>query len=137
VQFMGTMFNGCNHLKTIYAGKTWSTNSVTYSARMFYDCINLVGGQGTTYNEHFVDATRAHIDGGPSNCGYFTEKVDALYGDVNGDGTVNIADVNSIIDVILGGPDFHEGRADVNADGSVTIADINAVIDCILTGNGM
>ena len=57
-----------------------------------------------------------------------------LPGDVNHDGEVNIADINSIIDIILGGNPNDEmlGRADVNGDGEVNIADINAVIDIIL-----
>ena len=55
-------------------------------------------------------------------------------GDVNNDGEVNIADVNALIDIILGGqPDSDTmRRADVNQDGEVGIADVNAVIDIIL-----
>ena len=49
---------------------------------------------------------------------------------MNGDGEVNIADVNAIIDVILN--DIDNGAADVNRDGEVNIADVNAVIDIIL-----
>ncbi len=57
-----------------------------------------------------------------------------LRGDVNGDGEVNIADVNAVIDIILGGKADADTRyrADVNGDGEVNIADINAVIDIIL-----
>ena len=51
--------------------------------------------------------------------------------DVNGDGEVNIADVNALIDIILSGAGGSAG--DVNGDGEVNIADINAVIDRILT----
>ena len=132
VKFMGTMFQGCSDLETIYAGKGWSTSSVTYSYRKFYDCTHLVGGQGTTYDASFVDAARAHIDGGPSNPGYFTRKVGKQHADVNGDGEVTVADVNCIINVILGATDIYDGRADVNGDGEVTVADINIVVDCIL-----
>ena len=53
-----------------------------------------------------------------------------LKGDVNSDGEVNIADVNAVIDVILG--KNSNPRADVNGDGEVNIADVNAVIDSIL-----
>lgn len=54
--------------------------------------------------------------------------------DVNGDGEVSLADVNAIIDVILGatGDDGLASRADVNDDGEVSLADINAVIDVIV-----
>ena len=60
--------------------------------------------------------------------------LDEIEGDVNGDGEVNIADVNCLIDVILGvkPASLYEGRADVNDDGEVNIADVNAVIDVIL-----
>ena len=55
-------------------------------------------------------------------------------GDVNGDSEVNIADVNALIDIILGGnaDDDTKKRADVNEDNEVNIADINALIDIIL-----
>lgn len=57
-----------------------------------------------------------------------------LKGDVNGDGEVTVADVNIIIDIILGfkyPADFHE-RADVNQDKELSVADVNEVINIIL-----
>ena len=51
-------------------------------------------------------------------------------GDVNGDGEVNIADVNAVMDLILSGKTSASG--DVNGDSEVNIADVNAVIDLIL-----
>ena len=53
-------------------------------------------------------------------------------GDVNGDGEVNIADVNAVIDLILSGRTSKPG--DVNGDGEVNIADVNALIAIILRG---
>ena len=55
-----------------------------------------------------------------------------MQGDVNGDGEINIADVNAVIDIILTGVG-PTGAADVNGDGEVNIADVNAVIDLILS----
>ncbi len=55
-------------------------------------------------------------------------------GDVNLDGEVNIADVNAVIDIILGG-NGDTTAADVNDDGEINIADVNAVIDIILNGS--
>ena len=49
---------------------------------------------------------------------------------MNGDGEVNIADVNAVIDMILSGKTVDSG--DVNDDGEVNIADVNTVIDLIL-----
>ena len=55
-------------------------------------------------------------------------------GDVNGDGNINIADINKLIDYILSGNIDSDAleRGDVNGDGSINIADINAVIQLIL-----
>ena len=53
-----------------------------------------------------------------------------LAGDVNLDGEVNIADVNTIIDAILSGD--NNTRCDVNKDGEINIADINNELDIIL-----
>ena len=53
-------------------------------------------------------------------------------GDVNNDGEVNIADVNAVINVILGGSNIQS--ADVNYDGEVNIADVNVIINIILGG---
>ena len=59
-----------------------------------------------------------------------------IRGDINGDREVNIADINSVIDIILGSyvSDYVHSRADVNSDGEVNIADINVIIDIILKG---
>jgi len=57
-----------------------------------------------------------------------------LVGDVNGDGAVDVSDVNAIVNVILGNvkASVYEGRADVNGDGAVDVSDINAIISLIL-----
>ena len=55
---------------------------------------------------------------------------EAPAGDVNGDGEVNIADVNAVIDMILSSNTLPTG--DVNGDGEVNIADVNALIDLVL-----
>ena len=126
---MGYMFNACSNLTTIYAGDGWTTDAVTTSGNMFNKCTKLVGGKGTTFDANHVDKAYAHIDGGPSNPGYFTGLSQA--GDVNGDGSVTIADVTSLIDILLNGGTAPAG-ADVNGDGSVTIADVTALIDMLL-----
>ena len=58
------------------------------------------------------------------------EENPSLPGDVNGDGTVDIADVNVVINAMLGKEE--NACADVNADGTVDIADVNAVINFML-----
>ena len=132
----GFMFYGCSNLRTIYASEGWSTAAVTSSSMMFYGCTSLVGGQGTTYDANHIDKTYAHIDGGASDPGYFTDKNAGMRGDVNGDGSVNIADVTDLIDYLLtsDASGISLSGADTNQDGVININDVAALIDYLLTG---
>lgn len=58
-------------------------------------------------------------------------------GDVNNDGVVNIADVTSLIDYLLGGntAGINTAAADVDDNQTVNIADVTALIDKLLSGN--
>ena len=131
VTHMNYMFGSCTNLKTIYAGSAWSTNAVTSSSNMFANSTKLVGGQGTTYSSSHTNKDYAHIDGGPSNPGYFTDINASQAGDVNGDGSVTIADVTALVDLLLGNGTA-PAAADVNGDGQVTIADVTALVDMLL-----
>ena len=53
--------------------------------------------------------------------------------DMNGDREVNIADVNFLIDMVMGNK--VNKVYDVNDDGDVNIADVNMIVDRILSGN--
>ena len=103
---------------------------------MFNDCTSLVGGQGTAYDASHMGADYAHIDGGPSDPGYFTANNASLRGDVNGDGSVNINDVAALIDYLLSGDEsgINLAAANCNGDNDVSITDINALIDYLLSG---
>ncbi len=59
--------------------------------------------------------------------------VSLIEGDVNGDGEVNLADVNVVIDTIINGS--YISRCDVNRDLEVNLADVNRVIDIILANS--
>ena len=61
----------------------------------------------------------------------FGDISEGVTGDVTGDGQVDIADVNGIIDMMLGKAESMN-IADVTGDGQVDIADVNAIIDMIL-----
>lgn len=58
----------------------------------------------------------------------------AVKGDVNGDGVVDIADINTIINIILQltDPSSTVGNPDINGDTVIDIADLNAIINIIL-----
>ena len=55
-------------------------------------------------------------------------------GDVTGEGSVNVSDVNAIVNIILGkaSPSAYPGNADCSGDGVVDIEDVNIVVNIIL-----
>ena len=56
-----------------------------------------------------------------------------LVGDVNKDGSVNIADVTALIDYLLNDASAAPVEADVNQDGIVNVADLTDLIDLMLS----
>ena len=55
-------------------------------------------------------------------------------GDVNGDGTVDVSDVNIVINIMLGKANASDypGNADCNGDGKVDVSDVNIIINIML-----
>ena len=62
---------------------------------------------------------------------------DWLLGDVDGNGEVNVTDVNILVNIILGKDNAasYDGRADVDGNGNVDITDVNQVVNIILGKN--
>ena len=137
VWVMDYMFYDCSNLTTIYVSSLWSIAGDNWlSEDLFTGCTKIRGGAGTTYDPNHTNVAYAHIDGGPSNPGYLTEKVDDVRGDVNGDGSVNISDVTTLIDYLLSGnaSGVNLTAADCNQDSSVNISDVTTLIDYLLSG---
>ena len=119
-------------------GETWSTDmyDVRYNVLMYFPeevttpgdyvltipagaiIIYTLGEQVHELNFHYT------IAGGSS----------FILGDVNGDQSVNIADVTALIDILLNGS-VAPVAANVNGDEAVNIADVTALIDMLLNGN--
>ena len=135
VKNMVYTFEFCNSLSTIYVGDGWNTERVTSSEGMFTDCFNLVGGMGTTYDANHVDKAYAHIDGGTSNPGYFTEKPAFVRGDVNGNGVVNMDDLTALINYLVYGTAVDMTGADANLSGDVGMDDLTALINYLVYGH--
>ena len=62
----------------------------------------------------------------------------SIPGDANGDGSIDVTDIVSIANAILGRPSssFDAAAADVNGDGSIDVTDIVVIANMILRGNG-
>lgn len=74
------------------------------------------------------------LTGGAPSTAWVISRVKAAVrtGDVNNDGVVNIADVGSLVNIILGkAADIH-GTADVDNSGSINIADVDKLVKMIL-----
>ena len=55
-----------------------------------------------------------------------------IRGDVNLDGFVSIADVTTLVNIILGKQTEPYGIADINDDETISIADVTALVNIIL-----
>lgn len=60
-----------------------------------------------------------------------------LSGDVNNDGTISIADVTALVNIVLGKDNtapyqYNHDAADINNDGTISIADVTALVNLIL-----
>ena len=63
------MFFYCSKLQTIYVSSDWRD----IGCSMFQECNQLVGGEGTHYEERKWGSKFARVDGGDSKPGYFTQ----------------------------------------------------------------
>lgn len=98
------------------------------------------------FAEMEIDSCTLHVPAGTEELyritwpwtGFFNIIEDAttvVRGDVNGDGLVDVRDLNCIVNLILGranSADF-SGRDDVNEDSSTDVRDINEIIKIILS----
>ena len=123
-------FYGCTRLTDVYCYIV-DLSSVSSRNHLFYLDNGDYSGRTLHVLQGTADAYRADVRWS----WYFGQIVEDLKpdvpGDVNGDSVVNIADINAVIDIILGGSG-NPAVADVNGDKTVNIADINAIIDIIL-----
>ena len=126
----------CASAETYSYLKFTKTNgsTVTYSAeglKLTYDNTNVtvtnVDGTATIALADVQDMYFSNEAGGS----------EFLPGDVDMDGSVNIADVTALIDYLLNGngSSINVAAADINNDGEVNISDVTTLIDKLLTGN--
>lgn len=73
---------------------------------------------------HVLDNEVCHVN---------PEEMPSIRGDVDGDGFVTIADVTTLINIILRGE--NNSDADVDEDGKISINDVTTLINYLLCGN--
>ena len=102
----------------------------------YYVVRDLLAGATYTYKVEAIYINDTHST--MSNVEKVTlAEATVLRGDVNGDGKVDVIDVNILINIMLGNDsaDNYNGRANVDGEGIVDVADVNAVIN-IMLNNG-
>lgn len=57
-----------------------------------------------------------------------------VHGDINGDGMVDVTDVNTAVNIILGKANAasYPNSADINSDGTIDVSDVNMIVNIIL-----
>ncbi len=141
-------FNGCSGLTEVVI----PSSVTTLGMNAFYRCTSLtdvyshikdlssvtVGNSVFSLRGNDYSGRKLHVPSGTIQdyendynwSPFFETIVEFEPGDVNGDSETNIADINSVISVILSGTT--NALSDVNCDGETNIADINAIISEIL-----
>lgn len=109
------LYNGSN-ICLFYGSNTWS-----------YTRLGHIDGLSQAELMSFLKAGESGITVELS----LTATTAPVNGDINGDGEINIADVTSLIDLLLSDQAI-PSQADVNGDGEMNIADVSSIIDLIL-----
>ena len=98
---------------------------------------NPVFANASNYVDNVISILSGGVEGVDLNFDaifFYRDKAnDSLPGDLNGDGLIDIDDVNMIINIILGRVPT-QTASDLNADGTVDVDDMNAIINIVLNG---
>lgn len=98
-----------------------------------YDFTGLTPG-GAFYfrvKAHYIDGTISSWSKS-QHVVLFGEPQDYQPGDVDHNGTLNVADVTRLIQYVLNGSDNYPAEADMNADGIINIVDVTLLISTVL-----
>lgn len=57
-----------------------------------------------------------------------------IVGDVNGDGVVDITDINAVVNQVMTAAGQYDEKCDINGDGVIDVSDINAVVNIVING---
>ena len=119
----------------VYAGDAISsvdTATIRYHEGISGTSYKLIGMEPSIYS---MRIQAAYTDGNLSSwSNRMNVTVNGAVGDLNSDGTINIADINILINVVLGNTASRRtiNASDINGDGVTNIADVNALINIIL-----
>ena len=144
-------FSGCYDLKSVTIPKTMNyigflafgecssiTNIYCYAFNPPIGEYDSFGGAGNVYSVLHVPKGQAQAYKESFAWRYFmnniVDDIDLQLdpGDVNGDENVNVSDIATLVNMILGTDIINNVTGDVNGDGKVNVSDVSALINLIL-----
>jgi len=124
-------FYNCTHLDTVYS-YIMDPSAITMGSFVFWRTYENYSNRTLYVPSGTLEMYQADTNWSQ----YFGSIVEmnAMPGDINGDGNIAINDVTNLIDQLLSGDEL-PAYADVNGDGVVNIKDVTDLIDILLSGN--
>ena len=138
VPYSKTGFHYNNMLAGSHVKQTLPTTSDGYANYTLKDGIFLQsdGTASVDVNKAYLRVPTSWVPSETAARALRIRIVDEIIADVNGDGDINMQDVMSIVNYILGKTDetFNAEAADVNGDGEINMRDLMFLVNYILNG---
>ena len=125
----GSLVMSGENTKLTSNGTTWSYYQLPVT---FNDGLGITAPTGAVLNSAGTVVNNAGTT--ISGQDVVFSKLTSVRGDINGDGKVDVSDVNIVINIMLGktSASSYPGNADVNGDGKVDVSDVNIIINIML-----
>ena len=146
----GVLVNGIKLTKGVFDGKLFEGRQITLEGKTNVTSDKIVTGWNIEKTASNGSVETTTVDGAtctftmPLAKDYKSLKINAIMGDkpqitgdVNHDGKVDVADVTTLVDYILGNTPqgFNASNCDVNNDSKIDVSDVTSLVDIILNNN--
>ena len=144
------LVNGIKLTKGVFDGKLFEGRQITLEGKTNVTNDKIVTGWEIKKTPNYGTAVTTTVDGAtctftmPLAKDYKSLSIKAIMGDkpqitgdVNHDGKVDVADVTTLVDYILGNTPqgFNASNCDVNNDTKIDVSDVTSLVDIILNNN--
>ena len=124
IEIPGSVTSIGNYAFSYCSGLTSVTSLATTAPALGFYAFDLISSDATLYYPAGSDY---------SSWAQYFAKMEEIVGDLNGDGTVSVSDIQVLVNLILSDAAAEDNpAADVNSDGTVSVSDIQVVVNRIL-----
>ena len=136
--------NGIKLTKGVFDGKLFKGRQITIEGKTYNDNALTVTGWEIKKNGILEEPVNGATCTFTMDDSYQSLSIKAIMsdkpqitGDVNHDGKVDVADVTTLVDYILGNTpqEFNPNNCDVNEDTKIDVSDVTSLVDIILNNN--